>query len=147
MKECGECTWCCFFCDIPEYDSPVNQYCRNCDVGHGCKIYEDRKGVCKDFECFWKLEALIPDYLRPDKCGVMFEVPNNCKTFVGYVDPNNYERWKEQRVQILIQKIIDINHPVVIFQGIGKDNIVFTIPGMNMIDVKNDVFNAFRKMQ
>lgn len=147
MKDCGSCTWCCFFMAVPEYDSPINQYCRHCIPDHGCNIHSSKKKVCKDFDCLWRLESQLPDYLRPDKCGVVFEPPNGCKTFVGYVDPANHKKWKNPKIQTLIYKLNQKGHPVVIFQGEKKDNIVFRIPGMSLADVRNDIYAAWSKMQ
>lgn len=132
--------------DVPDYNSPVNEYCFNCVPNVGCGIHESRKPICREFECLWKLEEQIPDALRPDRCGVVFEPPNGCKTFVGYVDPDNYENWKKPEVQRLIQKLLDMNHPVAIFQGVGRKKIVFTTPDMSLDDVRDDLTSALEKM-
>lgn len=146
MKECGNCTWCCFFLDVPDYNSPVNEYCSNCEPNVGCKIHDIRNKICREFECLWKLEKQIPDSLRPDRCGVVFEPPNGCRTFVGYVDPDNHENWKKPEVQILIQKLVDLNHPVAIYQGLNRKRIVFTIPDMSVLDVREDIRSALERM-
>ena len=147
MKNCGSCTWCCYFLEVREYSSPVNKYCKHCIPNQGCGIHSQRKKVCRDFDCLWRLEPQFPDDLRPDKCGVVFEPPNGCRTFVGYVDPDNHTKWQDSKVQILIRKLNDAGYPVVIFQGPKRKKIAFTVPGMSLKDVQNDIYQAWSKMQ
>ena len=40
----------------------------NCDVGVGCKIYEDRPTPCRTFECSW-IKGETPVEWKPDKVG------------------------------------------------------------------------------
>lgn len=44
--------------------------CTHCD-GHGCAIYEARPEPCRDFECGWRVLAIVPEALRPDMSGVL----------------------------------------------------------------------------
>lgn len=35
--KCGDCTLCCKLLDISWMNSPVNEYCKECDINIGCK--------------------------------------------------------------------------------------------------------------
>jgi Fe-S-cluster containining protein len=60
-------------CYIPGINEPTLQkkewvMCQNCDVGVGCKIYEDRPTPCRTFECSW-IKGETPVEWKPDKVG------------------------------------------------------------------------------
>jgi hypothetical protein len=75
---CGTCVACCFqfAIDDPPVKKSSHQWCQNCAVDFGCKIYHARPKTCRDFECWWlasqKRNDRMPLDLRPDQCGVIF---------------------------------------------------------------------------
>lgn len=142
MRDCGTCTWCCFFCAVPEYDSPVNQYCRHCIKDKGCSIYEKRKPVCRDFGCLWWLQAQVPENLRPDRCGIMFELPPNCKTYIGYTDPARPDIWKKKNNINLIHKILAADHAVVLYRGQNRGYYYFLPKNLTRAEMLVDIQNA-----
>jgi hypothetical protein len=71
--ECDGCTLCCKLLDIKETDSKPGEYCKHCEPGVGCKIYNERPEPCRIFECAWKQMKHAGEELRPDKCNVLFE--------------------------------------------------------------------------
>lgn len=70
-RSCGDCTVCCTLCYVPELDKGEGKKCGHCDKG--CMIYKSRPESCRKYECAWK-KGELPDYMRPDRCGVMIEV-------------------------------------------------------------------------
>ena len=69
-RTCDGCNMCCY---IPGINEPTLQkkewvMCQNCDVGVGCKIYEDRPTPCRTFECSW-IKGETPVEWKPDKEG------------------------------------------------------------------------------
>lgn len=137
MRNCGKCTLCCYFLPVSEYDSEEYKYCSNCTPKMGCMVYETRREVCKSFGCLWWHELSMPESLRPDKCGVMFEVPYGTKTYIAYVDPEKINSWRSKSIQGLIRKIVRTNHPVVVVHK--KERTVYTTKTMGMEDVKREV--------
>ena len=138
-RGCGECTWCCYFPAIQKYGSPANELCRHCK--NGCEIYTDRPDGCRNFNCLWKRQLQIPEAFRPDRCGVMFELPDYCKTYVGHVIPGS-EAHKSAAVQVLIQKILEAGDAVVI-DNVEKQEHIFYLPtGMTKDDVLQDIGQA-----
>ena len=48
FKSCGDCNMCCKLPEIPSIKKQSFDWCNKCDVGKGCKIYNDRPKKCKD---------------------------------------------------------------------------------------------------
>ena len=69
-RECGDCTLCCKLPLIEDKELQKKEYtwCKDCEIGVGCKIYSKRPKVCKDFKCEWLL-GHFPEHARPDKVG------------------------------------------------------------------------------
>lgn len=66
--------------------------CPNCDVGVGCKIYEDRPTPCRTFECSW-LKGEVPVEWKPDKVGFFATVEPQGrieKVMTLYADPKMF---------------------------------------------------------
>jgi hypothetical protein len=72
-RECGTCTICCktLKIDVPELKKLAGVSCQHCTEGHGCRIYETRPPVCKQWYCGWRLIPELTDHWRPDRCGVL----------------------------------------------------------------------------
>jgi hypothetical protein len=51
----------------------TNVLCEHCNEGRGCRIYETRPSVCRNFYCEWRLNPRIPATWRPEKSGVFVE--------------------------------------------------------------------------
>jgi hypothetical protein len=80
LRGCGDCSVCCTlpFIQARQYDEakatagtgnkPWGEACRHCS-GHGCKVYDDRPPVCRDFQCLYRFG--ITDN-RPDKSEVVW---------------------------------------------------------------------------
>lgn len=75
---CGDCMLCCILPYIKDkdFEKPSFSVCPNCAVGHGCKLYQSRPKVCRQFECEWlksqSRNDRMPPELRPDRCGAYF---------------------------------------------------------------------------
>lgn len=105
-NHCGGCNLCCKLPDIAELSKPANQWCTNCDIGKGCRIYETRPTPCRDFECLW-LESQrekhpLPAELRPDRCKFMLTFAPNRRDVLGYCDPMAPDAWKHPSVLRLL---------------------------------------------
>lgn len=54
-------------------DSPAGEYCKECDPGVGCRIYDTAPEKCLEFKCAYNQMERVSINLRPDKCGIIFE--------------------------------------------------------------------------
>lgn len=77
-RECGGCVACCevLAIDQPELQKPADELCQHC-TGSGCGIWATRPPVCENWYCVWRRISALPDWVRPDKLGVMFEMFTN----------------------------------------------------------------------
>jgi hypothetical protein len=73
-RSCSSCTACCegwLSGEAYGYSFSVGKKCVFCQVG-GCSIYSVRPyNPCQVFECDWKRDASIPDWLIPKSSGVI----------------------------------------------------------------------------
>lgn len=77
-RDCGECIACCQFLtiDTDEFRSESGVLCSNCLPGKGCKIYDSRPQVCRNFHCGWRLFDHFDENWRPDKSGILIMTTN-----------------------------------------------------------------------
>lgn len=77
-RTCGGCTACCKTHAVHSMYKRAWEWCLQCKIGDGCRIYNTRPTDCENFQCAWLLGVGGPDY-RPDKIGVVvdyIEVPH-----------------------------------------------------------------------
>lgn len=126
MKDCGSCAVCCKFLDIPSIEKKADTWCQYCDPGrhHACNIYERRPKECTNFHCFWQAEEWY-DWLRPDRCGVLFESLPGVETIMVSTDKSDPDVWKIKRICNVIEILKRKGRPVIIRT---KNDTQFAIP-------------------
>lgn len=70
--DCGECTLCCKLLEIRSTESPIETYCKYCEPGVECKIYNAKPKECDQYKCMWLQMEHAGIKMRPDKCHVIF---------------------------------------------------------------------------
>ena len=83
--QCDGCTLCCKLLPVPWMDSKAGEYCKECDIDIGCKIYAPKE--CLSFKCAYNQMEKCHIDLRPDNCGVVFERIGD-DIFIGTTDSN-----------------------------------------------------------
>ena len=76
MRPCGDCTACCTWLKGIAYGHEFGggKSCKFlCKTG--CDIHKVRPNICEKYFCAWSQE-LLPEEMRPDKCGVLVSVEN-----------------------------------------------------------------------
>jgi hypothetical protein len=75
MRTCGTCTKCCegyITATIRGQEVSPGKPCFLLQIGKGCVDYDNRPDdPCKMFECEWLANMQVPDWLYPDKSGVI----------------------------------------------------------------------------
>ena len=117
--KCGTCTACCRVFAIPELDKPAGKWCQHCDIGVGCKIYENRPERCIDFKCMWLLsfEHIKGGWSveqRPDKCKVVFAPTTNPHIIAGTTFPGTLDAWHKGEARKIIDNLLKAGVRVVI---------------------------------
>jgi len=116
-RECGSCTLCCKMLYVKDYNSPIGKYCKNCNPNQGCKIHEERKEICRTFDCLWIKQTQIPESYRPDRCHFLFELPSHSLVYFGHVDTDYPETFNSEKLKNIIKKINEAGHSVVLNNG------------------------------
>lgn len=90
MKSCGECKECCTGALKVEVKNFIVEKGKNCpflnkkETDKGCSIYSERPGQCIKYQCWWKLNDDIPDFMRPDISKIL--VTNKTAKQFDYLD-------------------------------------------------------------
>ena len=104
-RPCGGCTMCCKLPAAPApLNKPAGEWCRHCDKGEGCRIYDERPAGCRDFYCLWKVMPEFPEELRPDRCKVIWQMTEDARTAVAATEYAEALDAKAQKT--LIQKLL-----------------------------------------
>lgn len=64
-RTCGGCTTCCKTHPIFRIEKHAAKWCQHCNIGKGCKIYNERPEECAGFKCQWLMGYGL-DSERPD---------------------------------------------------------------------------------
>lgn len=95
-QPCGSCTQCCKLLGVKEIDKPEGRWCKSCDIGKGCRVYETRPQSCQDFNCAYAQGLMLDvEACRPDNSHVVFSFTTDGAIPVAYVDPHRQDAWKE----------------------------------------------------
>ena len=82
VRACGECALCCKLISVIDIGKPAGEDCKHCD-SKGCMIYEIRPQSCRDYMCLWVTNPDFPEDLRPDRCGVVWELTEDGKVVLA----------------------------------------------------------------
>jgi hypothetical protein len=94
-RECGTCTLCCKLMRVPELEKPPDKWCPNCAIGKGCKIYEVRPPVCRQFLCVYLLDSTMGEYWKPSHSRIILS--NSVATVLRvHVDPDRPDVWRRE---------------------------------------------------
>lgn len=123
-RSCGACHACCVHVAVRAFDKPIGEPCHliqlNADAPESgcCGDYANRPSECQQYTCGW-MDGYLPDDMRPDQCGVMFETaeiqwPRRITLLMGWeIEAGAWEKW-EQAVALSIPPdtvvgVIDVN--------------------------------------
>ena len=93
-RRCGACTLCCKILRIEELAKPKGTWCRHCEAGGGCKIYEQRPSECKKFLCGFLTATELSEEWRPSKCKIVLVAELGGKRIAAHVDPSRPAAWR-----------------------------------------------------
>jgi len=126
-NHCGSCSLCCKVKSIGELDKPMNTWCRHCDKGKGCRIYDTaaKPPSCTEYNCLWletqKFEDAslrLPERFRPDRTRVVvdvFEDPNY-RAAIFWIDLSYPNAIESEVNQSLIQ-MLSADHVIIEARG------------------------------
>lgn len=140
-RSCDGCTLCCKLLRIEALDKPRSQWCAHCDVGVGCKIYEERPSECRTFDCGYLMLTHIGDHWRPVNSKMVIALAIDANRLTVFVDPDRPDAWRKEPYYSDIKswaKVAAKNQGRVIV-SLGNEVIVVTPDGeTNLGSVKDD---------
>jgi hypothetical protein len=93
-RRCDECTLCCKVMAIEELDKPAGKWCRHCQPRRGCRIYDNRPGECREFNCLWLLDTRFGPHWKPSKSKLVLTTSED-GIEVG-CDPTFPDAWRKE---------------------------------------------------
>jgi hypothetical protein len=93
-RTCAGCTMCCKLLVIPELAKPAMQWCPNCDVGVGCKIYQDRPASCGAFQCGFLTSPQLDERWRPSSCKIVVVIDDPARRI--FVHAEQSSAWRKE---------------------------------------------------
>jgi hypothetical protein len=150
-RNCGECTACCKTHGVFEMQKMSGDWCPQCEIGKGCKIYSQRPKECQTFKCAWLLGIAAPHH-RPDKTGIVpdyRELPGIGKVMwffefsAGSLNSDFTRRWTlrnllvgncvmqvsvDKNYTLYLPKGLDCSHQSFVSESSGKEAEMITFP-------------------
>ena len=142
MSGCGSCSMCCRIPEIPRAvgdprysastesgSKPLGEWCKHCKpkLG-GCGIYEERGGICREYECVWlqsqTKENPMPKNLRPDKSKVLIQPTSDGAGLTLRTLPENWGAWKRGAMKRLVQVYDEAGAVIIAMSTDGKRSAV-----------------------
>lgn len=120
-RECGDCTLCCKLMGVPELKKASARWCEHClrgdDAGHGCGVYDERPPSCRNFQCFWLMDANFPDEFRPDRIGALAAFNDGPDSAVLHVDPARRNVLSRPEVRAMMEALGKVYPRVFVVNG------------------------------
>lgn len=95
-RACGACTLCCKLLDIQETASPHGEWCRECDIGVGCRVYEERPAECRHFNCGYLAWSRAGEHWYPAHSKMIIVLDNDGSRLTIHVDAERPNGWRAQ---------------------------------------------------
>jgi Fe-S-cluster containining protein len=93
LRQCGSCTSCCTLLEVTAVGKSASEWCKHCDAGKGCTIYDHRPQMCRSFSCAW-LQGHLGDEWFPETSGMVVHFSQDAVNV--QVDPSCPDRWREE---------------------------------------------------
>ncbi|MDA0654229.1 MAG: hypothetical protein O2905_05725 [Proteobacteria bacterium] len=95
-RVCGDCTLCCKLLPVAALDKPRFEWCRHCDKGRGCGIYDDRPDACRTFACSYLVSPGLGDEWRPSVARFFLTFEEEANRLGVHVDPGRKDAWRAE---------------------------------------------------
>jgi hypothetical protein len=95
-RTCGACTLCCKVYDVPAVESVAGRWCRHCQPGRGCKIWDNRPDQCRAFNCLWLTQDWLGPEWKPDRSKIVATMEPANQFLLFQVDPGSPNAWKRE---------------------------------------------------
>ena len=113
-RSCGTCTLCCKLFNVPEVPKTAGKWCRHCEPGKGCRIYDTRPQMCREFLCGWMVSPGLGPEWKPErsKLIVQLHVVDEIFWLNVYVDESYPSAWQRPDIYKRLKHIASGNAAV-----------------------------------
>jgi hypothetical protein len=133
--QCGKCTLCCKLLDLPWVDSPAGLWCKHCDIGVGCKIWNDGIPIdCFNYQCVYNELDNLPIQLRPDNCKIIFENVDG-SIFLGTMHPDYNNAYKQVIIKTQVEILLKRKISVVFTSSTIDKSLIFPSQGRQISEI------------
>jgi hypothetical protein len=87
---------CCKLFPIPVLDKADGQWCSYCKIGQGCRIYEHRPGICRDFYCEYLINKDLGERWKPSVSRLVVTKSIEESLCRIHVDRDRKDGWKRK---------------------------------------------------
>lgn len=117
-RSCGSCALCCKVYDVPAVPMTAGTWCRHCQPGRGCRIYDDRPQQCRDFLCLWITQDFLGPEWKPERSRFVLTMDGASKLLYAQVDPGAPQAWRKEPYLSQFRRWAEAgNRPVIVFVG------------------------------
>lgn len=95
-RSCGSCNLCCKVFEIEELEKPKDVWCSHCEIGVGCKIYDQRPTTCRAFHCGYLAWHFVGPHWRPEKSKIVLFAELEGGRIAARVDAGRPGAWREE---------------------------------------------------
>lgn len=95
-RACGTCTMCCKVHYIGDFNKQPGVWCQHAQPGRGCKIYDDRPQICRDFYCQWMMDGSFGPEWKPDTAKFVVSLMPGDSNLLVAVDPKFPNAWRRE---------------------------------------------------
>ncbi len=159
VRSCDGCTMCCKLLSIKELEKPRLQWCVHCDIGVGCKIYEQRPAECRNFYCGYLMDAKLGDHWKPSRSKMVIVPEGDANRIAIHVDPGRVGAWRKEPYYSEIKNwavaALEYQGQVIVWEGqdviailpdreknlgpVGEDQFIITSERAGVMGVELDV--------
>lgn len=106
-RKCGSCNLCCNYFLIHELNKPAMEWCQRCDIGKGCKIYDQRPAESIEFSCVWLVNPrkLLGEHWFPAKSNMIVSISERTNNLYIQTNDGHKNVWREKPFFNEIQQI------------------------------------------
>lgn len=133
--QCNECTLCCNLIAVPWMNSPAGKWCKECDIGIGCKIYDNGiSNDCLNYKCAYNDLENPSIELRPDKCNIIFENVDG-SIFLGTMHPKHNDSYKKEIIRNQVEILLKVGISIVFTSSTIDKSIIFPSQGRQISEI------------
>lgn len=149
QRECGSCTLCCKLMKVTELKKPALKWCKHCDVGVGCRIYENRPNECQQFSCMYLLDENLDEHWNPLKSKMVLAYEPDQNRFAIHVDPGRKDSWRKEpyysQIKSWANSFTENKDLVIVSQG---SELIAVVPGreinLGKVEVNQSIITSVR---